>query len=352
MIEVHGEGPAPTQIMLVGEAPGAEEERLGRPFVGPSGMELDRMLGEVGLSRSAIFVTNVCRLRPVNNDISVHASRTRKCPASDMKAFRNGWATERIHDGFAKLKREIEIVRPNLIVAFGNIALWALSGRWGVGDWRGSELRTDILAEDNPKLIPTYHPAAILRQWSWRPALLADLRRAAINAGSREYPRSTDWSFRVRPSFEQAAHWLSELGRLLDDAPELRISFDLETRNQHIACGGFATSAKDAFCIPFMVVDGIDGLWSESEETVLVRLIQRILTHPHARIVGQNLLYDAQYTWRWWHCVPRVHMDTMIAWHTCFAELPKALQFQASMVCERFVAWKGMVSHDPLKKDA
>jgi len=104
MVEVHGEGPAPAQILLCGEAPGSEEERLGRPFVGPSGLELNRMLSEVGIQRSAVYCTNVCRLRPVNNDISAHIARTRKCPASDMAAFRNGWATQRIHDGIAKLK--------------------------------------------------------------------------------------------------------------------------------------------------------------------------------------------------------------------------------------------------------
>jgi DNA polymerase I-like protein with 3'-5' exonuclease and polymerase domains/uracil-DNA glycosylase len=339
MIEVNGEGPAPAQIMLVGEAPGSEEERLGRPFVGPSGLELNRMLAEVGLSRSAIFTTNVCRLRPINNDISAHIARTRKCPASDMTAFRDGWATKRIHDGFARLKKEIEIVKPNLIVAFGNLALWSLSGRWGIGDWRGSELRADILLEANPKLIPTYHPAAILRQWNWRAALLADLRRAALNAGSNEYPRA-DWQFRVRPTFGQAVDWLQSLAASLDASSGLRISFDLETRNQHIACAGFATDSKGAFCIPFMVVDRADGYWASSEEGVLVRLIQRILTHPNARITGQNLLYDAQYTWRWWHCVPRVSQDTMISWHTAFCELPKALDFQASLVCDRYVFWK------------
>lgn len=348
MTEVNGEGPAPAQIMLCGEAPGAEEERLGRPFVGPSGYELDRMLGEVGLSRSAIFVTNVCRLRPVNNDISAHIARTRKCPASDMRAFRNGWATERIHDGFAKLKREVELVRPNVIVAFGNLSTWALTGRWGITDWRGSELRADIFEGKNPKVLPTYHPAAVLRQWTWRAALLADLRRAALNASSIEY-EPLKWVFKIKPSFDQAVNWLLESQKRLDAAPT-RICFDLETRYGHIACAGFALSPDEAFCIPF--IDYGEPYWSETEETHIIRLIQKVLLHKNALVLGQNLLFDCQYTYRSWHFVPRVAQDTMISFHTAFCELPKALAFQASLMCDRYIWWKGNVSYDPLKKDA
>lgn len=344
--EVPGEGPAPANIMLVAEAPGADEERTGRPFQGAAGMELNRMLTEVGIQRSNVFVTNVCRLRPVNNDISVHISRKKKCPASDMSAFRDGWATERIHDGLNKLKKEIALVSPNVIISFGNVALWALSGRWGIGDWRGSELRTDLQvnAPDNagpaPKLIPTYHPAAVLRQWNWRPAVLGDLRRGLANADSRSYPPSS-FRFRVSPSFEEARRWLAELDTGIESsASPTRLSFDLETRSGHIACAGFATSASVAFSIPFMAMGKDDGYWSAEEEWFLIRSIQKILLHPKVEVVGQNLLYDAQYTWRWWHFAPRVTQDTMISWHTAFTELPKALDFQASLVCDQYVFWK------------
>lgn len=89
-----------------------------------------------------------------------------------------------------------------------------------------------------------------------------------------------------------------------------------------------------------MAVGRPDGYWSLDEESELIRLIARVLTHPHAEVVGQNLLYDAQYTWRHWHFVPRVKQDTMIAWHTQFVEQPKALDYQASLLCKRYVFWK------------
>lgn len=339
MSEVPGEGAVPAKIMLVGEAPGAEEDIRGRPFVGASGMELDRMLNEAGLHRNNCFVTNVVRRRPAGNDISAHVSRLKRCPASDMSAFRDGWATSWVHEGYEKLLKEISLVQPNVIVAFGNVALWALSGRWGIGDWRGSELTADISSDSKPKLVPTYHPAAVLRQWSWRSAVVGDLRRAAANINSRSYPPKT-WTFRVRPSFDEAVRWLNGLGERLDRGDATRVSFDLETRHKHIACAGFATSRNDAFCIPFMEMGKPSGFWSLGEEAELIRLISKILTHKKVEVVGQNLLYDAQYTWRWWHFIPRVKQDTMIAWHTCFVEQPKALDYQASLLCENYVFWK------------
>jgi uracil-DNA glycosylase family 4 len=71
-------GPTEARIMIVGEAPGAEEEARGTPFVGASGMELDRMLHEAKISRSECFVTNVARERPLGNDINQFIAKSRK----------------------------------------------------------------------------------------------------------------------------------------------------------------------------------------------------------------------------------------------------------------------------------
>ena len=72
-MEVQGYGPIPARAMIVGEAPGVDEEREGQPFVGVSGRELDRMLSEAGLPRGACFVTNVCRVRPPRNSLPTGA---------------------------------------------------------------------------------------------------------------------------------------------------------------------------------------------------------------------------------------------------------------------------------------
>jgi hypothetical protein len=90
-----------------------------------------------------------------------------------------------------------------------------------------------------------------------------------------------------------------------------------------------------------MCVERPEGYWSEEEEALVLDSIRAVLTHPNAYVLGQNLLYDCQYTWKWWHFVPSVRFDTMVAHHTAFPGLPKALDFQASMYCENYVWWKG-----------
>ena len=120
--------------MIVGEAPGVEEELHGRPFIGASGMELDRMLTEAGIQRNSVFVSNVCRVRPPNNDISNFVQRTKKPPSPEWHAFRDAWVTSDFIAGFESLKKEIALVSPNVVVAFGNVSMWALTGKWGITD--------------------------------------------------------------------------------------------------------------------------------------------------------------------------------------------------------------------------
>jgi DNA polymerase I-like protein with 3'-5' exonuclease and polymerase domains len=188
------------------------------------------------------------------------------------------------------------------------------------------------------KVIPTYHPAAVLREWSWRATAVNDLRRAARFRDGSAYPKPA-WNFRVRPSFEEARGCLQELCRRLGEGV-LRLSFDLETRNGHIACAGLSWTLADAICIPFMCVESASGFWTLDEEAELVWLLRKILTHESAQVVGQNILYDSQYTWRHWHFVPNVYQDCMISQHSIFSDLPKSLAFQASMYAQYYVYWK------------
>ncbi|CAK0777699.1 uracil-DNA glycosylase [Gammaproteobacteria bacterium] len=333
-IQVGPEGPIPAQVMVIGEAPGAEEERQGKPFVGASGHELTRMLHEAGISRSECFVTNVCRERPFANDITNFIAKAKKDQTSDHIQLRDKWVKRPIVSGYNLLLQEIEMVKPGLIITLGNVPLWALTGIWGITKWRGSMLRT---SDSNIRLVPTYHPAAILRQWDWRAIAVHDLRRAAKYRFA-DYP-VPPWNFLVRPSFGDTVRTLDNLLDLAHQQP-LELSFDLETRSGHIACAGISWTTNDAISIPFMCVENQEGYWQAWEEAEIVYRLYLLLTHPNAQVVGQNLLYDAQYTYRHWHFIPRVYQDTMISHHVAFAGLPKKLDFQASMYCEQYVQWK------------
>lgn len=335
MKEVGGYGPIPARIMVVGEAPGYDEERTGKPFVGVSGNELDRMLGEAGIARSECYVTNVCRVRPPGNDISLFFAKSKKDRTDEHIQYRGRWVVSHIREGIRHLEAEISSVNPSVIIACGNTPLWALTGNTGITKWRGSMLLTD----SGRKVIPTIHPAAVLREWSWRATAVSDLRRAARFRDGIPYP-SPEYNFIVRPTFDRAREILLTLLGRLEGGESLRLSFDLETRAGHIACAGLSWTLVDAICLPFMCVRSRSGYWTPDEEGELVWLLTRILTHSHAQVVGQNILYDSQYTYRHWHFVPNVVQDCMISQHSIFSDLPKSLAYQASMYCNHYVFWK------------
>lgn len=338
-VTVRPSGPIPARLMIVGEAPGAEEEIRNEPFVGASGHELTKMLHEAGIQRSECFITNVCRIRPYNNDIDLLIAKAKKDRTPEHSPLRDKWVKKPIHEGFALLRQEIALVKPNVIIALGNVPLWALTGLWGITKWRGSMLWTDEFTGHEVKVIPTIHPAAILREWSLRAVAVHDLRRAKRFINGEPYPQP-NWDMTIRPSFPQAITYLdSIITQLEESSNDIEISFDLETRAGHIACAGI-TIGNRGICLPFMCVENRDGYWGEEEETQLIWRLRRILTHPRAAVTGQNQLYDCQYTHRWWCFTPNVKEDTMISQHTAFAGMPKRLDFLASMYCDQYRYWK------------
>lgn len=205
-------GPTTAKVMLVGESPGEEELRRREPFVGASGQELNRMLHEAGIMRSQCFTTNVCRERPPGNDIMEWISAGKRCPDPAWHPMGNKWVHPHIRDGAAMLWKEIELVNPNIIIAFGNVALWTLTDRWGIKSWRGSLLQ----ARGAKKVIPTYHPAYVLRDWATRAITVNDLKRAARQSLSPGMPQSV-YNFVIRPSFETAANCLQDMIDGLND---------------------------------------------------------------------------------------------------------------------------------------
>lgn len=366
-VEVHGQGPADAKIMIVGEAPGADEEIKKAPFVGVSGMELNRMLAEAKLSRAECFVTNVCRVRPYANDINQYIltdkngkwvkSNKPKADLTGYTRYREIWVKKQIADGIAMLRQEIALVRPNVIIAFGNLALYVLTGKLGITKWRGSMLYMDQevpityefstanphegeVKKIRPKVLPSIHPAAVLREWSMRGSVVTDLRRVAKHKGPEPWPKP-EWKFIIRPTFSQAVETLNMIcGWLENDKGPIRLAPDIETRHGHIACIGIAWSKTEAICIPLMCMGKPDGYWTEEEEVWLCWMLYKIFTHPRVEIIGQNFLYDSQYFWRHTKFVPKTTQDTMISQHSLFADAPKALHFQASMYCEYYVYWK------------
>jgi DNA polymerase I-like protein with 3'-5' exonuclease and polymerase domains/uracil-DNA glycosylase len=324
--------------MLIGECFGHEDERSQTPFNGASGQELNRLLHEAGLMRSECYLTNLANTRPAGRDLSSWIVTKKKDWRADLLPFRDAYVTKAFMASYERLLREISIVKPNVIVTLGNAPMWALTGATSVAKWRGSCLSVNG-NPTQPKLIPTLSPHAVLAQWDSRALVLNDLRRAARERESPEYSNLPDWHFQVRPGFQQVMNQLWALQAEVERGP-MWIDFDLETRAGQIACAGLSWSTSQALCIPFMCVERRNGYWEIEEEAEIVYALYRLLTHANARVRWQNGLYDAQYTYRHWHFIPRGAQDTMISQHTAFVALPKGLGFLSSLYSPHPVFWK------------
>ena len=158
---VFGVGNRDADWMLIGEAPGAEEDRRGEPFVGRSGQLLDQMLAAIGQSRDSVFITNIIKCRPPNN---------RDPQAGEASACR----------GY--LERQIEIVNPKIIIAVGKISAQNLLGT----DSPVGRLRGKRHSFGDVPLVVTYHPAYLLRSPSQKRKSWDDLclARSIVRGGT------------------------------------------------------------------------------------------------------------------------------------------------------------------------
>ena len=338
---VRASGPHKARVMLVGEAPGAEEEKAGLPFVGASGKELTRMLHEAGFIRSECFITNVCRMRPPENDISKFFVTKTEATRLGLPEVMGKYPMPIIGEGIEELKHEIEQCEPDLIIALGNTALWALTGEWGITNWRGSYLYVEtphwLYWDRRIPVLPTYHPAAILRQWNWRAAAVHDLKRA--RAILDEGVPDPGYDFVIEPSFRDVMDYLSMVEEQAFGRDALnRVSVDLETRDRHIACLGLGLDDRNAICIPFMCVERDEGYWAPDQELAIVLRLRELL--PRLKVIGQNFIYDTQYTIRHWALWLPLFFDTMIAHAVCFPGTPKGLDYLSSLYCRYHRYWK------------
>ncbi|HZS94450.1 MAG TPA: uracil-DNA glycosylase [Chloroflexota bacterium] len=170
---VPGEGPADSDIMLVGEAPGFNEDKQGRPFVGAAGKFLEELLAVAGLTREQVFITNVVKHRPPNN----------RDPSPDELTACRPW-----------LDRQMEIINPRLIVTLGRFSL----GTFLPGSMI-SKVHGQLREKDGRYYFPMYHPAAALHQQALRATLLSDMERLATflkspawQEGKKATPASPD----------------------------------------------------------------------------------------------------------------------------------------------------------------
>jgi DNA polymerase len=182
---VPGEGPADSEIMLIGEGPGFHENEQGRPFVGSAGKFLEELLGAAGLSRTDVWIGNVVKCRPPRN----------RDPLPDELSTCGQY-----------LERQIQAIKPSIIITLGRFSMARfLSGA------KISSVHGQMRTVGGRYVIPMFHPAAALHQGSLKPAILADfaqlpkLLEQARRALGRDAPGVPD----TGPAREQDPQQLS-----------------------------------------------------------------------------------------------------------------------------------------------
>lgn len=326
-------------VMIVGEAYGEQEAQQGEAFVGPSGGLLKSILNQAGVSLRDCYLTNVFNERPPGNNVAHFYTRDRAAAISGFPPIEKGRWVDRKHEAhLARLAEELHAVRPNVILALGNTALWALAHRVGIKKYRGTPMLTK---SGGFKLIPSWHPAAVLRQYNLKVVLAADCQKLARHMHFPELATPSRKLY-LDPTIEELEDYAER--KLY---PAARLSCDVETipSARQITEVGFAISPYEAIVIPFWV-EGTGmarSYWTDPAHEVRAWNVVRrcVETVP---TFGQNFQYDMQFFYRQLGIQTlRFSGDTMVMHHAMQPELEKSLGFLASIYTDQ-PAWKFMRS--------
>jgi uracil-DNA glycosylase family 4 len=310
-VRVRGVGPrTDCTIAFVGEAPGAQEEKMGEPFVGVSGSLLTQLMHNAGIGRHEVYLTNVVKERPPRNDIT---------PFFEVK--RNGVIKSAAFDSYvAELKEELSDCSANVIVAVGGTALFALCNLLASSKRRGSILESTLLP--GRKVIPIIHPAAALRMYVYRHFITFDLKRVKEESLYPEIRRVIR-DIKISPSFLDSMNFLEHVKQ----CPEVAI--DIEVTNEEISCISFAPTPFLGISIPFYG-DGQD-YFAVDQETAIWSSIEAILGNSSIKKYFQNGIFDMTFIHRKYGIKTYNYDDTMIAEAVMYPDFPKGLDFITSI---------------------
>ena len=301
---VGGRGLPQAPVYLLGEAPGADEDRLGMPFMGAGGRLQDNMLADAGFAVQDVYFTNPYKTRPPDNDV---------------KRIQELGIPE--HFYVEALIEELREAKPTIIIAAGATALRILCPATGgeITNYRGSLLHSDLL--DWPHYVTgVRHPAYVLRDWPERPVSVLCYNRAWKEL---EYYRRHGVlqalparSIRTGPAYGEVYEWLFE-----DRSKKTRLSIDIETlRRRVVYTIAIARSPYEA--ISFCLWD-----YTEAQTVTIFRLLYDILQSN--RQIGQNYL---TFDLHWLETLgflanPGLCDDTLLRHHVLWPELEHSLQF-------------------------
>ena len=336
-------------ICIVLEYPTTTESRLNKINTGGIQQVLNPMCKFAGINAQTVMLTHAIQLKPAQeNPQSFFHKRSEYKKIKKEIEWRSkfaptqyGYLKEEYEQDIKRLKDEINKYNPTIIIAMGNISLWALYGLDKVGSYRGSFLKADTnWATRSYKIMPTYSPLSIIKNYSFRPTVAADLKKAVNEKDDIEL-KYTEREILIEPTWQEVDEFLTQC-ELLNDADN-PLSFDIETASGEITCIGFAPNEKRAMVIPFKTKDNKD-YWDYITELTVWNRIKRILSNPNITKVAQNQTYDISWLRHKYKIEVKgtVH-DTMHAQHSLQPEMEKSLGYLGSIYTNEG-AWKNLTS--------
>jgi uracil-DNA glycosylase family 4 len=298
---VPDEGPETARILFVGEAPGEQEYEQLKPFIGPSGDILLNVLARNGINRGEVRLANLSHRRPYNNK------------------FEKLLGTEALKDGVRDLYQYIQDYRPTVIAALGSWPLAFLTGKKGIKKWRGSIL--SYINDESIKVIPTFHPAAVLRDRGLYPTFDIDIRRIISDSAFAE-KRLPVRRYITDPRGLDLEEWTQKL------CASEYLACDIETvkRSKHILCVGFAPSKDVGVCIVPTHAEGRRAieriLLSDAAKIFQFGTFDTLQLHDNQYLINdpKGARFERPYYW-----------DTLLAQHAQVSELPRSLEYLTSI---------------------
>lgn len=306
-------GPKNAKIAIVGEYPNRQEETEREPFVGSAGRLLQSLMFRAQIAWNDCYKTNVIKEYTKNSD-------------SFVKFRRNKVDHKGNYDQYVELlKEELKEVKPNVVLAVGNIALYALTGEYGITSWRGSVLESTLIP--GLKVIPTIHPSSAIRQYIYQYYIFNDIQRLKKES-EFDYIKQLPYIYITDPTLDKIHSYLEECKK-----SDL-VGFDIEVGGfrdglSEVSCISFSKDQETAISIPF--TRGGEPRWAPDTEVGIWDTISEILTDVNITKVAQNRFFDGHFLFRQYGIITKNCHDTMIAQALLRPDFPKGLDFINSM---------------------
>ena len=274
---VLGKGNLKAKILLIGEAPGKNENVIGDPFVGLAGTKLDELLEKVNLKRDDIFIMNSCFCWTGDGNPDPTEEQLQAC--------------------FPHVLEILEYIKPEYVMPMGNIALATITGRIKISSHRGRFVKPRAeLAHLGFKVYPTFHPASMLHNHMNKSFILEDLSNLVSIAYPKDYPLE---------------YYLVDNRNVFDtmcsevlDSP--LVAVDVETTGLNLISDNiigisFCCEDEKAYYIPTLVRESDDKkaslvpYWGKLDHRYMLSGMQEILTHKEIQKTGQNFTFDRKF---------------------------------------------------------